>query len=123
MSCISPASISNNTAIPRASPELYWNEALRRDPGDARCNIGMGRRALKQGRLDAAEAHFQKAIARLTRRHPNPETGEAHYFLGLTLVFKGEFEAAYPLFYKATWNQAWRVGGVLSTRLPRLPEV
>ena len=90
------------------SPELYWNEALSRDPGDARCNIGMGRRALKQGRLDAAEAHFQKAIARLTRRHPNPETGEAHYFLGLTLVFKGEYLAAYPLFYKATWNQAWR---------------
>ena len=90
------------------SPELYWNEALSRDPGDARCNIGMGRRALKQGRWDAAQAYFQKAIARLTRRHPNPETGEAHYFLGLTLVFKGEFDAAYPLFYKATWNQAWR---------------
>lgn len=89
-------------------PDLYWNEALRRDPGDARCNIGMGRRALKQGRFDAAEAFFQKAIARLTRRHPNPETGEAHYFLGLTLVFKGESESAYPLFYKASWNQAWR---------------
>jgi tetratricopeptide (TPR) repeat protein len=90
------------------SPELYWNEALRRDAGDARCNIGMGKRALKQGRLDTAETYFQKAITRLTRRHPNPETGEAHYFLGLTLVFKGEFHAAYPLFYKATWNQAWR---------------
>jgi len=90
------------------SPELYWNEALRRDPSDARCNIAMGRRALKQGRIDAAKVFFQKAIARLTRRHPNPETGEAHYFLGLTLVFKGELQAAYPLFYKATWNQAWR---------------
>lgn len=90
------------------SPELYWNEALKRDPFDARCNIGMGRRALRQGRLDQAEAHFRKAVARLTRRHPNPETGEAHYFLGLTLVLKGEPEAAYPLLYKATWNQAWR---------------
>jgi tetratricopeptide (TPR) repeat protein len=79
------------------SPELYWNEALTRDPGDARCNLGMGRRTLKQGRWDAAEAHFQKAIARLTRRHPSPETGEAHYFPGLTLAFKGEFNAAYPL--------------------------
>jgi tetratricopeptide (TPR) repeat protein len=90
------------------SPEPYWNEALRRDPGDARCNIGMGRRALKQGRWDAAEAYFQAAVVRLTRRHPNPETGEAHYFLGLTRVFKGESDAAYSLFYKATWNQAWR---------------
>jgi tetratricopeptide (TPR) repeat protein len=93
---------------PTRSPELYWQEALRRDAGDARCNIGMGRRALRQGCLDAAANHFRAAIVRLTHRHPNPETGEAHYFLGLTLVFQGAYEAAYPLFYKATWNHAWR---------------
>ena len=93
---------------PTRSPELYWNEALRRDEGDARCNIGMGRRALRQGRLEVAEGFFRKAIDRLTRRHPNPETGEAHYFLGLTLAFSGCFDEAYPFLYKATWNQAWR---------------
>jgi len=93
---------------PTRTPEIYWKEALARDPGDARCNIGMGRRALKQGRWNDAEEHFRKAIARLTRRHPNPETGEAHYFLGLALVFQGRHETAYPVFYKATWNQAWR---------------
>jgi tetratricopeptide (TPR) repeat protein len=93
---------------PTRSPEIYWKEALDRDSGDARCNIGMGRRTLKQGRWCDAEQHFRKAIARLTLRHPNPETGEAHYFLGLTLVFQGRHAEAYPLFYKATWNQAWR---------------
>ena len=93
---------------PTRSPELYWNEALRRDDGDARCNIGMGRRALRQGRFDVAARYFQIAIDRLTRRHPNPETGEAHYFLGLTLAFIGASDEAYPLFYKATWNHAWR---------------
>ncbi len=93
---------------PTRSPEIYWREALARDPGDARCNIGMGRRALKQGRWSDAEHHFHAAVARLTRRHPNPETGEAHYFLGLALVFQGRLEEAYPFFYKATWNQAWR---------------
>jgi tetratricopeptide (TPR) repeat protein len=93
---------------PTRSPELYWNEALRRDSGDARCNLGMGRRALRQGRLDDAARHFWAAIARLTRRHPNPETGEGHYFLGLTLVFKGAWDEAYAMLYKATWNQAWR---------------
>lgn len=93
---------------PTRSPELYWTEALRRDAGDARCNIGMGRRALRQGRLDDAERSFRTAIERLTRRHPNPETGEAHYFLGMTLVFKGAWEDAYAMLYKATWNQAWR---------------
>jgi tetratricopeptide (TPR) repeat protein len=93
---------------PTRSPDLYWREALARDPGDARCNIGMGRRALKQGRWSDAEQHFHTAIARLTFRHPNPETGEAHYFLGLALVFQGRHEEAHPFFYKATWNQAWR---------------
>jgi tetratricopeptide (TPR) repeat protein len=93
---------------PTRSPELYWKEALRRDEGDARCNIGMGRRALRQGRLDDAEQYFRTAVDRLTGRHPNPETGEAHYFLGLSLVFNGSRADAYALLYKATWNQAWR---------------
>ena len=93
---------------PTRSPELYWQEALTRDPGDARCHIGMGKRALRQARWDDAAEHFRAAIKRLTCRHPNPESGEAHYFLGLTHFFQGQFEAAYPLFYKATWNQAWK---------------
>jgi len=93
---------------PTRSPESYWKEALRRDGGDARCNIGMGRRALREGRLEDAACHFRTAITRLTRRHPNPETGEAHYLLGLTLAFQGAPDEAYDMFYKATWNQAWR---------------
>jgi tetratricopeptide (TPR) repeat protein len=93
---------------PTRAPELYWQEALRRDEGDSRCNIGMGRRALASGRFATAENHFRKAVARLTRRHPNPETGEAHYFLGLALQFQDRLGEAYELFSKAAWNQAWR---------------
>lgn len=92
---------------PTRAPELYWQEALRRDDADARCNIGMGRRALKRGCFDEAESYFRKAIARLTRRHPNPETGEAHYFLGLTLFYCGRLDEAYDYLAKATWNHAW----------------
>ena len=93
---------------PTRAPELYWQEALRRDDGDSRCNIAMGRRALKSGRLADAAGYFRKSIARLTRRHPNPETGEAHYFLGLTLLFQDQVDEAYTYLSKATWNQAWR---------------
>ena len=93
---------------PTRSPELYWQEALRRDDGDARCNIAMGRRALRAGRLAAAEQHLRKAVTRLTRRHPNPETGEAHYFLGLTLFYQEQLDEAYGMLAKAAWNQAWR---------------
>jgi len=93
---------------PTRSPEAYWNEALKRDPGDARSHIGLGRRMLRNGLFTAAEAHLRAAITRLTHRHPNPETGEAHYFLGVSLVFQDRHEEAYPAFYKATWNYAWR---------------
>lgn len=92
---------------PTRAPELYWQEALRRDDGDARCNIAMGRRALKGGQLDKAEVYFRKAAARLTHRHPNPETGEAHYFLGLTLFFSCQFDESYEVLSKAAWSQAW----------------
>jgi tetratricopeptide (TPR) repeat protein len=93
---------------PTRSPELYWREALRRDDGDARCNIAVGRRALGEGRFAEADDHFRKAIARLTFRHPNPETGEAHYHLGLSLFHQGRVDEAYPFLAKATWNHAWR---------------
>lgn len=93
---------------PTRYPELYWNEALWRDPKDVRSNIALGRQKLGRGQFAEASEHFETAIARLTFRHPNPETGEAHYYLGLCRRFLGDFEAAYPLFYKATWNYAWR---------------
>ena len=93
---------------PTRYPELYWNEALKRDPKDVRSNNALGRQKLARGQFEAAATHFETAIARLTFRHPNPETAEGHYFLGLTRRFQGNFEAAYPLFYKATWNYAWR---------------
>lgn len=93
---------------PTRSPEPYWDEALRRDPGDARCHIALGRRRLAAGQLAAAEEHFEKAVARFTSRHPNPVTGEAHYYLGLARDFLGQADAAYPALHKATWNYEWR---------------
>lgn len=93
---------------PTRSPEPYWEEALKRDPADARTNIAVGRRRLKQGRFDQAELHLRRAIGRLTSRHPNPYTGEAHYFLGVTLSLRDRLTEAYAAFYKATWNSEWR---------------
>lgn len=88
--------------------DIYWREALRRDPGDSRCNTALGIWHLRRGEFSAAEACFRKAIERLTRRNPNPPTGEAHYHLGLTLRYLGKPDAAYDALYKATWNAAWR---------------
>jgi tetratricopeptide (TPR) repeat protein len=92
-------------------PALYWREALRRDPLDARCNNALGRWHLKRGEFAIAEKHFRKSIERLTRRNANPADGEPFYHLGLTLRQLGRDVEAYAVFYKATWNQAWAAAG------------
>ena len=89
------------------SPAIYWREALRRDPGDSRCNNALGLWHLRRGEFAEAEAFFRKAIERLTHRNANPYDGEAYYNLGLCLRHLGRDAEAYSAFYKSTWNQAW----------------
>ena len=93
------------------SPVPYWEEALRRDPGDARCNQALGGWHLRRGEFDVAEKFLRTAIARLTLRNPNPADGEAYYQLGLALGYQGRGDEAYAAFYKATWNHAWQSAG------------
>ncbi len=93
---------------PTRSPEHYWREALRRDPGDSRSNHALGRWHLRRGEFMLAEQHLHAAIGRLTARNPNPYDGEPHYNLGLTLLYEGRAADAYDAFYKSTWNAGWR---------------
>lgn len=104
------------------SPELYWREALRRDSGDARCHLALGRWHLRRGELAEAETHLRASIARLTSRNPNPAEGEAHYQLGRCLRWQAfatteknlrdaKLHEAYAALYKATWNHAWQAAG------------
>ena len=119
-------------------PTIYWREALRRDPLDARCNNAMGLWHLRRGEFAQAETHFRNAIKRLTGCNANPYDGEPFYNLGLCLRHQLDlrssrhaeapnspvagqrnqdviasaaaklFEDAYAAFYKATWNQPWQ---------------
>ena len=90
------------------APEPYYEEALRRDPGDSRCHVALARLLWRRGQFAAAEGHLRTAIERLTSRNPNPYDGEAHYQLGLVLTFQGRTREAFDAFYKATWNAAWQ---------------
>ena len=90
------------------NPEQYYQEALRRDPDDYRCNNALGLLSLRRGQLDEAEAYFRRAIRRLMMRNGNPYDAEAIYNLGLVLTLQGNFDGAYDRFYKATWNHAWQ---------------
>jgi tetratricopeptide (TPR) repeat protein len=90
------------------APEPYYEEALRRDPLDSRCNNALGRLLYHRGKFCDAEAYFRQAIASLTRRNPNPYDGEPFYNLGLALKLQGRYAEAEDAFYKATWNAAWQ---------------
>jgi tetratricopeptide (TPR) repeat protein len=91
----------------------YYEEALRRDPNDSRCNNGMGLWYHKHGQFAKAEPYFRAAIQTLTARNPNPYDGEAYYNLGLCLTRMGRYNEAFDAFYKATWNAAWQDTGFL----------
>jgi len=92
-------------------PEAYWEEGLRRDAYDVRCNNAMGLLCLRRGRLQDAETYFRRAIARLTDRNPNPRDGEPFYNLGLALKYQEQTEDAYTAFYKSVWNAEWQSAG------------
>src|SRR5690606_18516047 len=61
------------------SPVPYWDEVLRRDPGDSRANLALGRWHLRRGEFIDAERHLRVSITRLTLRNANPADGEAYY--------------------------------------------
>ncbi|MBL9136836.1 MAG: DUF5107 domain-containing protein [Verrucomicrobiales bacterium] len=91
------------------SPIPYWSEALRRDPGDYRCNTMMGQWHLRRGEFDRAVRHLTLAIDRATERNANPRDGEAHYLLGISLRHLGRHDEAANAMAKAAWNRAWSV--------------
>ena len=91
------------------SPEPYWAEALRRDPGDVRSNIALAATLHRAGLFAQAETHLRTAIERLVARVPNPAEAEAHYRLGLALVHQSRDDEAAAALGKALWNSAWRV--------------
>lgn len=97
------------------SPEPYWTEGLRRDPGDARCHVALAARRQRDGRLDAAEEHLRAAVARLTRRNPNPRDGEAHHRLGVVLARLGRDDEARAALGTAMWDASWRDASVVAS--------
>ncbi|MCQ2197410.1 MAG: DUF5107 domain-containing protein [Bacteroidaceae bacterium] len=89
------------------SPVDYYEEALRRDPNDVRCNKQLGLWFLRRGVYDKALLYLQKATKILQKRNPNPYDGEPLYYMALCHYLMGETKEAYKWFWKASWNAAW----------------
>ncbi|RZM11545.1 MAG: tetratricopeptide repeat protein, partial [Pedobacter sp.] len=93
------------------SPVPYYEEALKRDDKDFRCNNAIGLLYLRRGQFAKSEGYFRKAIETSIQRNPNPYDTEPYYNLGLCLKFQDKLEEAYQSFYKATWGRAWKDSG------------
>lgn len=93
---------------PTLEPDPFWQEALRRDPGDARVNTAYGIVKLRRMSYVEAERHFRAAIERLEFPHTTPKDAEPYYYLGLTLKAQGQIDKAYDAFFKATWSGEWK---------------
>lgn len=96
------------------SPVPYYEEALRREPGDMRNNNALGVWHLRRGKFAESETYFRTAIATITQRNPNPYDSEPYYNLGLCLQLQGRYAEAYEAFFKATWSRAWKDAGYFS---------
>jgi len=89
---------------PALEPYPFYEEALRRDPGNYRVNVALGILYFKRGLFEEAEQCFRTAIERATKNYTSPRDGEAHYYYGLVLKFQGKYDAAYEALYKAAWS-------------------
>lgn len=92
----------------------YYEEALRREPGDVRNNNAMGLWYLKRGQFSKAEPYFRNAIHTLTDRNPNPYDSEPYFNLGISLMMLERFDEAYDVLYKSAWNAAWQDAAYLN---------
>ncbi len=93
------------------NPVDYYEEGLRRDPMDYRCNNALGRWYIRKCLFAKAEPYLRTAVAVLKKRNPNPYDGEPLFNLALALKFQSRLDEAYELFWKSTWNAAWQDAG------------
>ena len=86
----------------------FYNEALRRDPMDARVNIEVGKHYLRQGKWDKAEEHLLKAQARLSHDYTRVKDAEALYYLGYLYQLTGDYHQAENNYWAATWTPDYK---------------
>ena len=96
------------------NPVEFYEEGLKRSPGDIRCNNALGLLLMRRGQFEKAEPYFRSAIKTITGRNANPYDGEPWYNLGISLRLQGKLDDAYSAFYKATWNDAWQHSSFLA---------
>ncbi len=92
---------------PRLDPYAYYEEALKRDPGDCRTNTILGINYSTRGMFTEGRGALEEAVERISAEYTRPGNAEAYYYLGLALKAQGKFDEAYDALYRATWDYAF----------------
>ena len=92
---------------PRFSSEIYYKEALKKDPNHQLTNTQLGISFLNNMQTDSAELHLRIAMERVTRKYTTAKYSEPLYYLGVCLCEEGRMKEAYDLLAKAAWNLEW----------------
>lgn len=87
-------------------PYPYYEEALRRDPGDSRVNTQLGILYCKRKMWAAAGEKLRLALERVAGNYTRPRDGEALYYLGIALRAQKRWDEAYDALYRTTWSAA-----------------
>lgn len=95
----------------------YYMEALKREPGDVRCNNAIGLWYMQRGKFSLAESFFRQSVKTLSERNANPNDGEPFFNLGCCLKMQGKLNEAFDAFYKSVWNSEWQDAGYFSLAL------
>ena len=85
-------------------PDVYFEEALRRDPKHLPSLIALGEYRYRHGFYAEAESLLRRALDVEHTCNLRYADGEADYLLGLTLDAQGKFSEAYDQFYTAAWS-------------------
>jgi tetratricopeptide (TPR) repeat protein len=93
---------------PALEPYPYYEEAVRRDPGDYRANTALGILYCKRGMWREAAGRLRAAVERITKNYTRPKDGEAYYYLGIAERGLGDWVAARDSLNRAAWSFAWR---------------
>jgi len=86
----------------------FYNEALRRDPNDARVNIEVGKHYIRQANWAKAEEHLLRAQARLEHDYTRAFNTEADYYLGYVYAMTGQCVKAEENFWAATYTPSFK---------------
>ena len=89
---------------PLLQPDVYFEEALRREPDHIPSLIALGQYRYRRGWFDEARALLEKAVRNEHIYNLHYPDGEAEYLLGLVYDALGRTEQAYDTFWLAAWS-------------------